>query len=123
LKLIEITKNSQNPNPIDNYLSQYNIYLNYRSNTDIGIFLKEIDVAILMPKCVENNPTITFDEIYKVYHQYQSNETLLLRNIKDRKKLSKYDMSDNRPHKKLPDDTIRISIKDIKKRKRKQSMD
>ncbi len=124
MKLIEITKNSQDPDPIDNYLSQFNIYLNYRSNTDIGIFLKKIDVAIFMSKCEGNNLTTTFDEIYQVYDQWRSQEELLLHNIKEGKKLSKYNFSGNRPHKKLPDDTIKISMKDIKKRKkRNQSMD
>jgi hypothetical protein len=34
-------------------------------------------------------------------------------------KLSKYNLSENGPYRKLPDDTTRISIKDLKKRKRK----
>ena len=62
------------------------------------------------------NLTISFEEIYRVYDQWRSQEELLLYNIKEGKNLSKYDRSDNRPHKKLPDDTIRISTKEIKKR-------
>ena len=116
LNLIEITKNSQGSDPIDNYLSQYNIYLNYNDEINMGDFLKKIDVAIFMSKCVENNLTISFEEIYRVYDQWRSHEELLLYNIKEGKNLSRYDMSDNRPHKKLPDDTIRISTKEIKKR-------
>jgi len=123
LKLIEITKNSQDLNPIDYYLSQFSIYLNYGDTTYIGDFLKKIDVAIFMAKCKENNSTISFDEIYKGYPQYQSDEKLLLYNIKDGKKISKYNLSDKRPHKKLPDSPIRISAKDLKKRKRKYPTD
>jgi len=116
LKLIEITKNSQDSDPIENYLSKYNIYLNYDDEINMGDFLKKIDLAIFMSKCVENNLTISFEEIYRVYNQWRSHEQLLLYNIKEGKNLSIYDMSDNRPHKKLPDDTIRISTKEIKKR-------
>ena len=121
LKLIEITKNSQYS--IDDYLSQFSINTNLNRRTDMREFLKEIDVAIFMSKCTENNLTKSFDEIYQVYDQYPSQEELLLFNIKENKILSKYDLSDNRPHKKLPDFPIRISAKDLKKRKRKYPTD
>ena len=72
LKLIEITKNSQNSDPIETYLSKYNIYLNYDDEINMGDLLKKIDVAIFMSKCVENNLTISFEEIYRVYDQWRS---------------------------------------------------
>ena len=119
LKLIEITKNSQGPNPIDNYLSQYNIYLNYGDEINMGDFLKKIDVAILMSTCAERNLRVTFDEIYPYYHQWRSDEKSLLRRIKYGENLSKFKFSDDE----LPDEPIRISAKDLKKRKRKYPAD
>ena len=123
LKLIEITENSQDSDPIDTYLSQYNVHLNYDADINIRDFLKQFDVAIFMSTCAERNLTTTFDEIYPIYDQWRSQQELLLYSIKERKKLSKYDLSDNRPHKKLPDAPIKISAKDLKKRKRKYPTD
>ncbi len=119
LKLIEITKNSQHPNPIDDYLSQFSINTNLNRQNNMGEFLKKIDLAIFMSKCVERNLRVTFDEIYPYYHQWRSDEKSLLRRIKYGKNLSKFKFSDDE----LPDDEIRISAKDLKKRKRKYPTD
>jgi len=120
LSLIEITKPSQKPYSINGYLYQFDFYFNLNDKIDMGDFLKKIDVAIFMSKCVENNLTVSFGEIYEVYDQWRSQEELLLYNIKEGKKLSKYNLSDKRPYTKLPVGEIRISIKDILKRKKRK---